>query len=68
LNYGGAGWEPKELYSQACVHAGWQGTCRDAGLLRFQFNARVGAPPQTVLQHGKAGQRPIALNWKRNQS
>ena len=33
---------------------------------RFHFDARLGAKPQTVQQHGKAKQQHIALKWKWN--
>ena len=35
-------------------------------LFRFHFDARFGAKPQTVLQHGKAKQQHIALKWNDN--
>jgi len=39
---------------------------RAGALFRFQIKTRLGAKPQTVLQHGKAKQRHIGLIWKWN--
>ncbi len=34
----------------------------------FQIISRLGAKPQTVLQHGKANQQHIGMIWKWNKT